>query len=358
MLIIDAHLDLSWTALQWNRNLLNSVYTIRTQENRTQGKGRALGTVAFPEMRQGRVAISFATVLARCTGQPAPHIDYGSQAQSYGVAQGQLAYYRGLEQAGHVRIITTAAELNRHIAEWEAWESEANPARTPPLGFVISMEGADPITTPDQLEQWYAAGLRLLGPTHYGPGRYAGGTGTELGLTELGPALLAEMDRLGVLLDLTHFSDQAFWEALEHYQGPVLASHNNCRALVPHQRQFSDEQLRVIFERDGVIGAAFDTWMLKPGWVAGQTSNEDVSLEQVVDHIDYVCQLAGNSRHAAIGTDLDGGFGREQSPHDLDTIADLQKLPALLEKRGYSQEDITGIMYGNWLRLLRRAWGE
>lgn len=356
MLIIDAHLDLSWNALQWNRNLLNSVYTIRTQENRTEGKGRALGTVAFPEMRQGRVAVSFATVLARSTGQPAPHIDYGSQAQSYGVAQGQLAYYRALEQAGHIRIITDAAGLNRHIAEWEAWENEARPDQSPPLGFVISMEGADPITTPEQLEQWHAAGLRLLGPTHYGPGRYAGGTGTELGLTDLGRPLLAEMERLGVLLDLTHFSDQAFWEALEHYGGPVLASHNNCRALVPHQRQFSDEQLRVIFERDGVIGAAFDTWMLLPGWVVGQTSNERVSMAQVVDHIDYVCQLAGNSRHAAIGTDLDGGFGREQSPHDLDTIADLQRLPDMLEKRGYSQADISAIMHGNWLRLLRQAW--
>lgn len=358
MLIIDAHLDLSWNALQWNRDLLNSVYTIRTQENKTAGKGRAQGTVAFPEMRQGRLALSFATVLARSTGQPAPHIDYGSQAQSYGTAQGQLAYYRALEEAGHIRIITDTAGLNQHINAWQAWEAEATPGETPPLGFVISMEGADPITTPAQLERWYEAGLRLLGPTHYGPGRYAGGTGTELGLTELGPALLAEMERLGVVLDLTHFSDQAFWEALKRYSGPVLASHNNCRALVPHQRQFSDDQLRAIFERDGVIGAAFDTWMLKPGWIVGETSNETVSMEQVVDHIDYICQLAGNSRHAAIGTDLDGGFGREQSPHDLDTIADLQKLPAMLAKRGYSQEDIAAIMHGNWLRLLRRAWGE
>jgi membrane dipeptidase len=308
-------------------------------------------------MRQGRLALSFATVLARSTGQPAPHIDYGSQAQSYGTAQGQLAYYKALEEAGHIRVITDTAGLNRHINEWLAWEGEANPGQTPPLGFVISMEGADPITTPAQLERWYEAGLRLLGPTHYGPGRYAGGTGTELGLTELGPALLAEMERLGVALDLTHFSDQAFWEALELYNGLVLASHNNCRALVPHQRQFSDDQLRAIFERDGVIGAAFDTWMLQPGWIAGETTNEKVSMEQVVDHIDYVCQLAGNSRHAAIGTDLDGGFGREQSPHDLDTIADLQKLPAMLAKRGYSQEDIAAIMHGNWLRLLRQAWG-
>ena len=240
MLIIDAHLDLSWNALQGNRDLLRSAYTIRTQEVGTPGKGRAQGTVAFPDMRQGRLAVSVVTLFARCTGQPAPHSDYASPAQSYGIAQGQLAYYRALEHEGHIRIIGDRADLDSHIAHWEAWE-EIGSDDTPPLGFVISMEGADPILNPDQLEEWVAGGLRLLGLTHYGPGRYAGGTGTELGLTELGPPLLAEMQRLGVTLDLTHCSDQAFWEALEHYKGLVLASHNNCRALVPHQRQFSDD---------------------------------------------------------------------------------------------------------------------
>ena len=356
MLIIDAHLDLSMNALQWNRDLLASVYTTRGRENRTAGKGRALGTVAFPEMRQGRLALSIATLIARSTGQAVPHIDYASTAQAYGVAHGQLAYYRALETQGHIRIITNLADLDTHWAAWEAWETDGASGDAPRLGFVISMEGADPILAPDQLEAWYEAGLRLLGPTHYGPGRYAGGTGTELALTELGPPLLREMDRLGVLLDLTHLSDEAFWESLEHYQGLVLASHNNCRTLVPHQRQFDDDQLKAIFERDGVIGAALDTWMLQPGWVVGRSTNEQVTLEMVVDHIDYVCQLAGNSRHAAIGTDLDGGFGREQSPCDLDTIADLQKLVGLLTGRGYSEADVAAIMHGNWLRLLRQAW--
>jgi membrane dipeptidase len=363
MLIIDAHLDLSMNALQWNRDLLCSVYTIRTQEQRTPGKGRAQGTVALPEMRQGRIALSVATLIARSTGRPAPHIDFHSPTQAYGMAQGQLAYYRALEAAGHIRIITDTAGLTAHMDEWQRWDAarpeplplvEAN--QTPPLGFVISMEGADPIQQPEQLAEWYAAGLRLLGPTHYGPGRYAGGTATELGLTELGPALLREMERLGILLDLTHLSDQAFWESLEHYNGLVLASHNNCRALVPHQRQFSDEQLQAIFERDGVIGAAFDTWMLHPGWVVDQSSNAGITMETVVDHIDHICQLAGNSRHAAIGTDLDGGYGREQSPVDLDTIADLQKLQDILAGRGYSTQDINAILHGNWLRLLHQAW--
>ena len=355
MLIIDAHLDLSWNALQGNRDLLRSAYTIRTQEVSTPGKGRAQGTVAFPDMRQGRLAVSVVTLFARSTGRPAPHADYASPAQSYGVAQGQLAYYRALEHEGHIRMIADRANLDSHITDWEAWE-ETESDDAPPLGFVISMEGADPILKPDQLEEWVGGGLRLLGLTHYGPGRYAGGTGTELGLTELGPPLLAEMQRLGVTLDLTHCSDQAFWEALEHYEGLVLASHNNCRALVPHQRQFSDEQLRAIFERDGVIGAAFDAWMLQPGWVSGQSTNEGVTLNTVIDHMDHVCQLAGNSRHAGIGTDLDGGYGREQSPCDLDTIADLQKLAGLLADRGYSDDDIGAIMHGNWLRLLRQAW--
>ena len=357
MLIIDAHLDLSWNALQGNRDLLRSAYIIRTQEVSTPGKGRAQGTVAFPDMCQGRLAVSVVTLFARCTGQPSPHSDYASPAQSYGVAQGQLAYYRALEREGHIRMIADRANLDSHIADWEAWEGRESDD-IPPLGFVISMEGADPILKPDQLEEWVGGGLRLLGLTHYGPGRYAGGTGTELGLTELGPPLLAEMQRLGVTLDLTHCSDQAFWEALEHYEGLVLASHNNCRALVPHQRQFSDAQLRAIFERDGVIGAAFDAWMLQPGWVSGQSTNEAVTLNTVVDHMDHVCQLAGNSRHAGIGTDLDGGYGREQSPCDLDTIADLQKLAGLLADRGYNDDDIRAIMHGNWLRLLRQAWSD
>lgn len=365
MLIIDAHLDLSMNALQWNRDLLLSVYTIRTQEQRTPGKGRAQGTVALPDMRQGRLAVSIATLIARSTGRPAPHIDFHSPTQAYGMAHGQLAYYRALEEAGHIRILTDLSALNDHVAEWSTWDA-AHPdpialdevSSTPPLGFVISMEGADPIQQPEQLAAWYEAGLRLIGPTHYGPGRYAGGTATELGLTAIGAPLLREMERLGILLDLTHMSDQAFWEALDHYHGLVLASHNNCRALVPHQRQFSDEQLQAIFERDGVIGAAFDTWMLHPGWVVDQSSNAGITMEQVVDHIDHICQLAGNSRHAAIGTDLDGGYGREQSPEDLDTIADLQKLQGMLAKRGYSTEDIAAILHGNWLRLLRQAWSK
>jgi membrane dipeptidase len=357
MLVVDSHLDHAWNALQWNRNLLNSVYTIRIHEMTKQGKGRAQNTVALPEMRKGKVALCFATVLARSTGYPVAHIDYASTAQCEAIAKGQLAYYEALERDGHIRIIRDRSQLDRHIADWEAWNVQGAAADTvPALGFVISMEGADPITHPKQLPEWWEAGLRVLGLTHYGPGRYAGGTGTELGLTELGERLLAAMDSLGMILDLSHLSDQAFWASLDRYNGPVVASHNNCRALVPHQRQYSDEQLRAIFQRGGVIGVAFDAWMLLPGWRQDVSTNESVTLEDVVDHIEHICQLAGDARHAAIGSDLDGGFGREQSPRDLDTIADVQKLVGLLKDRGYRDEDVAAIMHGNWLRLLRENW--
>ena len=371
MLIIDSHLDLAWNALQWNRDLLQSVYTIRTLEHAAPpGPGRGLNTVAFPELCQGRVAVCFATLLARSTGIPKPDIDYGSPAQAYAIARGQLAYYRALEEQGEAHILTNLADFNKHIQEWANWDNNIDSTlsegfakskgvdflQPPPIGLLISMESADPILFPEQLEDWHRAGVRAIGPAHYGPGRYAGGTGTELPLTPNGITLLKEMERLGILLDLTHLSDQAFWQALDVYSGPVLASHNNCRALVPHQRQFSDDQLRAIIAREGVIGVAFDSWMLQLDWNHGVFNENIATLTDVVNHIDHICQLAGNAHHAALGTDLDGGFGREESPLDLDTIADQQKIPAMLALRGYSDTDIANILHGNWLRFLRQVW--
>ena len=162
-----------------------------------------------------------------------------------------------------------------------------------------------------------------------------------------------------MILDATHLCDDAFWQAMDHFGGPVWASHQNCRALVNHNRQFSDEQLKELIRRDAVIGTPLDAWMIVPHWVRGVStpSAMDCSLEKVADHIDHICQLAGNARHVGIGSDLDGGFGTEQCPYDLETIADLYKIPAILKKRGYAAEDLEGFRAGNWLRFLRRVWG-
>ena len=351
MLIIDAHLDLAMNALNWNRDLTLGVHEIRKREEGMTQKGRAMGTVAFPEMRVGRVAVSIATVIARVARQGNPLSGYSSAEIAYAQAQGQLAYYRILESQGKLRIITDWKSLESHVNAWEENETESLP-----LAIIISMEGADPIISPDQVPGWWNDGLRIVGLSHYGVSNYAHGTGTSGGLTPMGRPLLKAMSEVGMILDLTHLADESFWEAIDYFDGPVLASHNNCRALVPGDRQFSDDQVKKIIERDGVIGSAMDAWMLYPGWVKGETSNTVVNLETVVNHMDHICQLAGNARHVAIGTDLDGGYGYEQTPHDLETIADLQKIPNILEKRGYKEEDIRCIMHGNWLRLLRDAW--
>lgn len=363
MLIIDGHLDLSVNALQWGRDLEKSVYTLRALEIGSNtglptNWGSGTGTVALPEMRRGRVALCFATVMAGCSGNPSPHMDFASVNQANAVARGHVAYYRNLEKTGAIRMIGDLDSLDRHIKEWEAWDASPDTdliKQSPPLGIVLSMEGGDPIMNPEELQEWWDLGLRMLIVTHFGRGRYAGGTGTELGLTDMGASLLKEMERLGMLVDVTHFSDQAFWQVMECYSGPVLASHSNCQTLVPNQRQLSDEQLKAVIAREGVIGSCPDLWMLKLGWAPGDT-NQDVTLDAVVDHIDHVCQLAGDSHHAGIGSDLDGGYGQKQCPRDLDTIADLQKLAGLLEKRGYTSEDVLNLMYRNWLRLLRENW--
>ena len=360
MLIVDGHLDLALNALQNNRDLLLDAHTTRVLEANTPGKGKSQGTVALPDMRRGRIALCITTLCARCTGRPAPHIDFGSPMQAYGVAQGQLAYYRALEQAGHVRVVVDRGSLDAHMGEWQRWDAEhadATDAATPPLGVVVSMESADPIQTPEQLEEWWSRGLRLIGPAHFGPGRYAGGTGCNVGLREHGPELLRTMERLGIVLDMTHLSDESFWQSLEHYQGRIIASHTNSRALVPHQREFDDAQLRAILERDGVIGVTLGNWQLLQGWIVGAKNERfHVSLERAIDHIDYICQLAGDSKHVAIGSDLDGGVGADEFPAELDTITDLQRFRGLLQSRGYDDNAAADILHGNWIEMLRKTW--
>src|SRR6185295_6761550 len=224
--------------------------------------------------------------------------------------------------------------------------------------YILSLEGADSILTPKHLEETYAQGLRALGPAHYGPGTYAQGTDATGGLGPRGRELLAEMERLNLILDVTHLCDDSFWEALDHFNGRLWASHSNCRALVPHNRQFSDEQIKALVERGAVIGAALDAWMLVPGWIRKKTTAESVGLklERIIEHIDRVCQIAGSARHSGIGSDLDGAFGREQTPADLDTIADLARIPAMLKARGYSEEEVTLVAHGNFVRFLKEAW--
>jgi membrane dipeptidase len=359
-LLIDAHLDLSWNALSFDRDLTEPTTEINARERgMTDKNGRGNATVALPEMRRGQVAICLATLLAHArpdlrptAGHPRTSLEFRSQAAACAIAQGQLAYYRLLEDQGQLRMLRTAAELNAHWDEWEAKRS-SHATGPLPIGYILAMEGADAIISPSQCEFWFNLGLRTVGPVHYGHNQYAHGTGESGPLTDAGVELLSEFQRLGIILDATHLSDEGFFQALDVFEGPVIASHQNCRVLVPGVRQFTDEQIRLLIERDAVIGAAFDNWMIVPDWRTGHTPRAEATLEKLADHVDHICQLAGTHRHCAIGTDLDGGFGTEQSPIEVETIADVQRFADVLVCRGYPPAAIDDIFHGNWLRFFR-----
>lgn len=352
MMLIDGHLDLALNALVYNRDLKRSALEIRADEAGMTQKGRGRGTLGLPDLREAEVAISFVTCLARVRPDvdEEMRIDYRTHESSQAHAMGELAYYRELERQGIFRIISDVDSLHAHVASWEA------DAASTPLGAVLTMEGADPIVAPNYVPMWWDMGLRVLSLAHYGPSKYAGGTGTTGPVTADGLALLDEMAKTPMILDVTHLCDESFWMAVERFPGHLIATHSNCRALVPDERQFNDDQLRLLIERDAVIGSAMDAWMLFPNWVKGETTPDGVSIEDFVNHIDHVCQLAGNTRHAAIGTDLDGGYGTEQTPRDLDTYIAMQRVPEILQQRGYSDADIAAICHGNWIRKLESAW--
>ena len=354
MLIFDGDYPMAYGGIELNRDLTLPLKEIRDADENSDN----IAFACLPEMRRGRVAAALMKFTVRRKRENSILSGYQGTASVYGAARGQLAYYQILQDQGEGLILKSGKELAAHIKLWE----KTSDVVSLPVGMILGMEGADPILWPEQVFEWFDAGVRVVSLTHYGPSTYAHGTGSKGGLLGPGKELLREMARCGMILDLTHISDESFWDAIEYYQGPILASHQNCRELVPGERQFTDEQLKLVIERGGVIGASMDTWMLCPwftiDWSATGSFNrrnhfqrEEISLFHVVDHIDHVCQLAGSSDFAAIGGDTDGQGGIEGAPSQIDSIADYQLLVPILEDRGYSEDDIKKIMYKNWERF-------
>ena len=361
MFTIDAHLDLSMNAMEWNRDLRLPAKKLNAREQArglTDKPDRGNAVVSFPDLRRGEIGLVVATQIARFVAPDNPLPGWNSPEQAWSQTQAQLHWYRTMEEAGELVQVVDTAGLDAHVACWQETLAAGGDTSRLPIGYILSLEGADSLITTRHLERAFAAGLRALGPAHYGPGRYAHGTDASAPLNAAGRELLAEMDRLGLILDATHLCDVAFLEALDLFAGPVWASHNNCRALVHHNRQFSDEMIKALVDRGAVIGGPLDAWMMVPGWIRGTSQPQEMhcDLEVMLDHLDHICQIAGNADHVGVGSDLDGAFGREQAPHDLETIADLARLPALLARRGYPPADIEKVMHGNWLRFLRSAW--
>jgi membrane dipeptidase len=350
MFIVDAHLDLAYNALGYGRDPRHPLAHLRATEKRNRHRGQA--TVAFDAMQKGGIGLCFGTLFVSPASRKNPSFEndiiYHNAQEAHKLAMNQLDYYHRLaDEDERIRLVGTLADLDEVVAS-----HQENGQRR--IGIVPLMEGADPIREPEEVEYWYERGLRLIGLA-WDDTRYADGDlRAKGGLTDDGRSLLEIMAEYNFILDLTHMSDKAIFEALDRYEGPIIASHSNGRALVPGDRHLTDDQIRLIGERGGVIGTVLFNKFLRAGQVMGDPKHL-VTLDHVVAHIDHVCQVLGSAAHVGIGSDLDGGFGREDIPAEMDSIADEPLIAAKLRERGYTETDVASIMGGNWLNLLRRV---
>jgi membrane dipeptidase len=356
MFIVDAHLDLAYNATTFGRDLRLPLADIRAAEEHHQDvKKRGTALVSMPELRRGGIGLAFGTLFALPAGKQSfpgeEHLSYRTADEAFRIAQSQLDYYHRLaDEVDYVRVVGDLPSLD------EVVNSHADGGEGL-LGIVPLMEGADPIREPAEAELWYERGLRLIGLA-WDDTRYAAGAWQAGGpLTAEGYLLLDVMADLGFILDLTHMSDEASLQALDRYEGPVIASHSNARAIVPTARQLSDQQIRRIAEHDGVIGVVLANNFLKPE-LRKSDPKETVTLQDVVAHVDHMCQLIGDAAHVGLGSDFDGGFGLEHVPAEIESAASLPRIAEALKAYGYAPADTAQIMGGNWLALLRRTWSK
>lgn len=342
-LIVDAHEDIAFNALALGRDVRRSAQETRRLEVGTDVPERnGLCMVGLPEWLQGRVAVVFGTVYVsppRRGRTSGPQI-YSNAAEAHRMGQQQLDFYRRLaDEEEQVALVGDQQGLREVL---ESWQGDS-----PRVGIVPLLEGADPIREPAEAEWWFERGVRLIGLSWKTGSRYAGGDGAPGPLTDRGRELLEVMAELGMMLDVSHLAEEAFYEAVGRFQGRVVATHANPRALVPGARQLSDEMIRRLAERDGVIGIVPVSYFLRRDW-----ETTDVTLTDVAAAIDHVCQVVGDAAHVGIGSDFDGGFGADQTPAALDTVADLQRIGPALSDVGYDQGEVEAILGGNWLRVL------
>lgn len=321
MQIVDAHLDLAYNALDRGRDVTRPAIEQPIANDE-------IATVGLPDLHAGGVSLICATIF--CSPRK-----YATADEARAVARNQLAWYGKQFDEGRLRAVRSASELT---------PSDALPS-------ILLMEGADPFRSADDVPEWFENGLRVVGLA-WGQTRAAGGTGAPGPLTDFGRDLVRAFDRAGIIHDLSHLADDSFWQLLDLAAGPVMASHSNCRAIVPTDRQLSDEMIRAIAARNGVIGINFyDQFLQKPE----HYRKRRCTLADLVAHVQHIVDLVGTTKHIGIGSDMDGGLGREEIPREIVTAADLPRLADALSAAGFVDGDVAGIMGGNWLGFFHRS---
>ncbi len=349
MRIVDAHEDVAWNALVLGRDVRRSALKTRRLEEGTDVPQRGgLCMVGLPEWLSGGIGIVFGSIFIAPASRssPDPHT-YATAEEAHALAQAQLDFYHRLaDECDQVALIGNRADLDTVLTSWES--------EIPQVGIIPLMEGADPIREPGEAEAWFEQGVRLVGLSWQAGSRYAGGDAVPGRLTDAGRELLAVMAGLGLILDVSHLAEESFFEAMDRFEGRIVATHANPRARVPGPRQLSDEMIHRLVERDGVVGVLLYNPFLRPGWSTGDPKDA-VTIADVAAAVDHVCQVVGDAAHVGIGSDLDGCFGAESAPAEVETVADLARIGPALGELGYGEEDITAVLGGNWLRLLRAA---
>jgi len=355
-LIVDAHEDLAWNILTFGRDYTHSVAETRQRElggSAPQHNGDTL--IGWPEYQRGHVAVVFSTLFVAPARRKLGDWDaqfYNTDAEAHKLVHSQLDAYHRLvgEHPDLFRLVLTRSDLEAVLDHWRHPDTPEHP-----VGLVVLMENAEGVHPPAELEEWWVGGVRIIGPAWAGT-RYCGGTREPGPLTSDGRILLDRMAEYGFVLDLSHMDAQAALQALDYYPRQVIASHGNALALLPgseSNRHLPDEVIRGLIERDGVIGIVPNNSFLKVDW-KNRGGRQAVSVDLVTAQIDYVCQLAGDAQHAALGSDFDGGFGLQSVPIEIDSVADLQILAPKLAQKGYTEAEIVAILGQNWLEMLRK----
>jgi len=367
--IIDAHQDLAFNSFVLKRDYRRSVAETRKLDPFTGEQAKMLGqtTLGYPEFQRGQIALIIATlfIAPRRYNEGFTEQSYGDFNEAHRLILQQIDFYKRWAQDNPTmfRVITDRAGLEAHLKEWETpaylpghAEEDGKPAVTHPVGLVMSIEGAEGIGSLAQFDEYYECGVRLVGPVWMG-GRLCGGTREGGGFTDEGYAVLDKLASLGYTADIAHMNEKSALTALDRYEGNIIASHANARALVKGdsgERHLTDPTLRRLIERDGVVGLLPFNRFLDATWQRGD-SRHAVTLETLVAHVDHICQLAGDSRHVGIGSDFDGGFGYPDIPEEMNDISDLQLISPMLLERGYTEGDVENIFNRNWRRILERT---
>ncbi len=352
--IVDAHQDIAWNYFNNGRDFTASAWQHRRREQDPVFLSRyGYSMVGLPESLLGRVAVVCATIFVSplwTKMYPDEKVLYETPREAYDLGMQQLDYYHRLaDENERIVLIQTQSDLNAVLTTWE----DGTDFAAHRLGIIVLMEGADPIIEPPQLEEWHARGLRIVGPA-WTQTRYSGGTKALGPLTDLGRELLEVMASFGMVLDLSHMAPEAAVEALDRYEGTLFASHANPLRFRPDRvdRNLSDTVIRRIAERGGVIGIMPYNLFLVCDWSMGDRKDA-ANMDTVIAAIDHVCQVTGSARYVGIGSDFDGGFGAAAAPVGFDTMTDLLSIGTALAKQGFAPDDVTAILNGNMLRVLR-----